>query len=122
VFSGYYQRQIIVRQCTNATGSTSLFWANSYINRVDCVATQLCAKSVDQIVFKESQLCCPRGIRHRNNKRCSLHRNWSTLCGNRIANEFGPPSKNASCDVSRGSTEMTDDAVEACMHRHRITG
>jgi hypothetical protein len=122
VFSGYYDAQIMIGAFVVAKGSTGLFRSNTNLDGVDRVFAELGSKSFDEIVFQKSQLRCPCRIGDRNNKRCSLHCNRSALCGDCVTNEFRPPAKNASRDICRRSTEVTHNAVEACMHRNRITG
>jgi len=98
VFSGYYEAQIMIGALIVGKGSAGLFRPNANFDGVDRVLAKLDLKSFNEIVFKEAQLSCPRWIRDCNNESCSLHRNRSTLCGNRVTNKFRPPTKNASRD------------------------
>jgi hypothetical protein len=120
VFSGYYDAQIMMRGLVDATGSTSLFWTHTNIDRVDRVLAKLCSKSIDQIVFEKSQLRCPRWIGNGDNEGRPFHCNRTTLCSNSVTNQFGPTAKNSGSDIGRWSTEMTHEAIKACVHRHGI--
>jgi len=121
MFSGYYDAQIMMRGLVDAKGSTSLFRTDANIDRINRVLAELRTKSFDQIVFEESQLRCPRRIGDSDNERRPFHRNRTTLCSNSVANQFGPSAKDAGGDIGGWSAKMTHDAVEACVHRHRIT-
>ena len=99
MFSGYYDAQIMINALVVAKGSTGLFRSNTNFDGVDRVLAKLDLESFDEIVFEKAQLCCPRRIGDCNNKRCSLHCNWSALCRNRVTNEFGPPAENTCRDI-----------------------
>jgi hypothetical protein len=99
VFSGYYDAQIMIGALVVAKGSTGLFGSNTNFDGVDRVLAELDLESFDEIVFEKAQLGCPRRIGNSNNKRRSLHCNWSTLCRYRVSNKFRPPAENASRDI-----------------------
>jgi hypothetical protein len=99
VFSGYYDAQIMIGALVVAKGSTGLFGSNTNFDGVDRVLAELDLESFDEIVFEKAQLRCPCWIGDCNDKRRSLHCNWSTLCRYRVSNKFRPPAENASRDI-----------------------